>query len=90
MASNGIVASAAPTDRTVSRSPITNPVGDWDKGDIAELLKTGATPEQSKVKGAMREAVEDGLKHLSNADRDAIADYLLAQPSVAHEVNRRR
>jgi mono/diheme cytochrome c family protein len=65
-------------------------IGDWDKGDIAELLKTGATPEQSKVKGAMREAVEDGLKHLSDADRDAIADYLLAQPPVAHEVNRRR
>jgi mono/diheme cytochrome c family protein len=65
-------------------------IGDWDKGDIAELLKTGATPEQSKVKGAMREAVEDGLKYLSDADRDAIAEYLLAQPPVAHQVSRRR
>jgi mono/diheme cytochrome c family protein len=65
-------------------------IGDWEKADIAELLKTGATPEQSKVKGAMREAVEDGLKYLTDADRASIADYLLAQPLVANQISRRR
>jgi mono/diheme cytochrome c family protein len=56
-------------------------IGKWEKEDVVELLKTGATPEQSKVKGAMRE-VRDG-------DLEAIADYLFAQPPIVHEVVKR-
>ena len=61
-------------------------IGKWDKEDVVELLRTGMTPEQSRVKGAMREVVEDGLKYLSEADLRAIADYLHAQPAIVHEV----
>ena len=61
-------------------------IGKWEKDDIAELLKTGTTPEQSKVKGAMREAIQDGLRYLSDGDLEAIADYLLAQPPIVHVV----
>jgi mono/diheme cytochrome c family protein len=64
-------------------------IGDWTKDDLTELLKTGITPEQSKVKGPMREAVEDGLKYLTDADRDAITDYLLALPPIEHAVHKR-
>ena len=63
-------------------------IGDWTKDDIVELLKSGTTPEQSKVKGAMREAVADGLKDLTDADRAAIADYLLALPPITNNVRR--
>ena len=55
-------------------------IGGWDAGDIVALLKTGQTPEQSSVKGAMREAVQDGLRFLTPEDMRAIAVYLLAQP----------
>jgi mono/diheme cytochrome c family protein len=65
-------------------------IGKWEKDDVVELLRTGATPEQSKVKGAMRETIEDGLKYLSGGDLEAIADYLFAQPANAHEVVPRR
>ena len=65
-------------------------IGKWEKGDVVELLKTGTTPEQSKVKGAMRETIQDGLKYLSGADLEAIADYLFAQPSIVHEVTPKR
>jgi len=61
-------------------------IGKWDRDDIVELLRTGSTPEQSKVKGAMREVIADGLKYLSNDDLTAIADYLLAQPPIPHDV----
>jgi len=61
-------------------------IGKWDKEDIVELLRTGMTPEQSRVKGAMREVVEDGLKYLSADDLAAIADYLFAQPAIVHQV----
>ncbi len=57
----------------------TSGIGDWDGADIVTLLRTGRTPEQSAVKGAMREVVQDGLKMLSDADLQAIAVYLLAQ-----------
>jgi mono/diheme cytochrome c family protein len=65
-------------------------IGEWQKSDIEELLKTGTTPEQTTVKGAMREAIADGLKDLSEDDRAAIADYLLAQRPIVHEVTQRR
>jgi mono/diheme cytochrome c family protein len=61
-------------------------IGQWDAQDIGEVLRTGRTPEESTVKGAMREAVQDGLKFLTDADREAIAAYLLAQKPIAHKV----
>src|SRR5262249_39774861 len=61
-------------------------IGRWDRDDLLRLLKTGSTPEENKVKGAMREAVEDGLKFLSDSDLEAIADYLVAQAPITHEV----
>ena len=64
-------------------------IGKWDKEDLVELFKTGTTPEQSRVKGAMREVVEDGLKYLSEDDLRAIADYLIAQPAIVHQVTPR-
>jgi mono/diheme cytochrome c family protein len=65
-------------------------IGKWEKEDVVELLKTGTTPEQSEVKGAMRETIQDGLKYLSDADLEAIADYLFAQPSIVHDVTPKR
>jgi mono/diheme cytochrome c family protein len=64
-------------------------IGKWEKEDVVDLLKTGATPEQSKVKGAMREVIEDGLKYLRDGDLEAIADYLFGQPPIVHEVVKR-
>ena len=61
-------------------------IGKWERDDVVELLRTGNTPEQSRVKGAMREAIEDGLKYLSEADRAAIAGYPLARPPIVHDV----
>ena len=73
----------------ITPDPVTG-IGKWEREDVVELLRTGATPEQSKVKGAMRETIEDGLKYLSGGDLEAIADYLFAQPANAHEVVPRR
>ncbi|HKM68815.1 MAG TPA: cytochrome c [Stellaceae bacterium] len=61
-------------------------IGKWERGDLVELLRTGTTPEQSKVKGAMREVIQDGLKYLRDDDLEAIADYLFAQPAIVHDV----
>ena len=68
----------------------TTGIGRWDKDDVVELLRTGATPEQSRVKGAMREVIEDGLKYLSEDDLEAIGDYLFAQPDIVRDVAPKR
>jgi mono/diheme cytochrome c family protein len=65
-------------------------IGKWEKADVVELLRSGTMPEQGKVKGAMRETIDDGLKYLSDGDLEAIADYLFAQPAIAHEVSPKR
>jgi mono/diheme cytochrome c family protein len=64
-------------------------IGKWEKDEIVELLRTGTTPEKSKVKGAMRETIQDGLKYLRDDDLEAIADYLFAQPAIVHEVSQK-
>jgi mono/diheme cytochrome c family protein len=64
-------------------------IGKWEKEDVVRLLRTGTTPEQSKVKGAMRETIDDGLKYLSDRDLEAITDYLFAQPPIVHDVTRK-
>jgi mono/diheme cytochrome c family protein len=61
-------------------------IGTWEKQDVVALLKTGRTPEEATVKGAMREAVQDGLKFLTDADRQAIAVYLMAQKPIVNKV----
>jgi len=61
-------------------------IGNWSIEDIAETLKSGATPLDSKVKGAMQEVVADGTSHLTDADREAIARYLKTQVPIANSV----
>ncbi len=61
-------------------------IGDWSVEDIAKTLKSGATPLDSKVKGAMLEVVADGTSHLTDADRQAIATYLKAQATIVNSV----
>jgi mono/diheme cytochrome c family protein len=61
-------------------------IGNWDADDIVTLLRTGHTPEQGTVKGAMREAVQDGLKFLNEDDLRAIAAYLQAQRPIGHKI----
>jgi mono/diheme cytochrome c family protein len=49
----------------------------WSGGDIAYYLDTGFTPDFDTVGGEMIDVVEN-ISKLNDADRDAIAAYLLA------------
>jgi mono/diheme cytochrome c family protein len=52
-------------------------IGKWTKADLVELLTTGFTPEFDSVGGNMAPVVENTSK-LSQADREAIAEYILS------------
>jgi mono/diheme cytochrome c family protein len=56
-------------------------LGGWSKGDIAELLKTGFTPEYDAVGGSMAPVIKN-TSQLSDADRAAMAEYIKSLPPV--------
>jgi mono/diheme cytochrome c family protein len=53
----------------------------WTSGDIVQYLTTGFTPEYDSVGGHMAHVVEN-MARLPESDRLAVAEYLLAVPSV--------
>jgi mono/diheme cytochrome c family protein len=79
------------TARWLAGAP--NPTGDgripnitpaklgWTAADIVQYLTTGFTPEYDSVGGHMAHVVEN-MARLPESDRLAVAEYLLAVPSV--------
>jgi mono/diheme cytochrome c family protein len=55
-------------------------VGDWTERDIAEMLKTGSTPNHGRVGSSMTDVVTNTAM-LPQSDRDAIAAYIKSLPS---------
>jgi mono/diheme cytochrome c family protein len=54
-------------------------IGDWTQGDIAEMLKTGNTPNHGRVGSSMNPVVTNTAL-LPQSDRDAIAAYIKSLP----------
>jgi mono/diheme cytochrome c family protein len=55
-------------------------IGDWNERDIAEMFKTGNTPNHGRV-GSSMAAVVTNLAMLPQSDRDAIAAFVKSLPS---------
>lgn len=53
----------------------------WSAGDIAELLKSGFTPDYDSVGGTMAPVVKN-MARLSDADRMAMGVYLKSLPAI--------
>lgn len=53
----------------------------WSAGDIVQYLTTGFTPDYDSVGGHMAHVVEN-MARLPESDRLAVAEYLLAVPTV--------
>lgn len=56
-------------------------IGSWTKSDIVYLLKTGGTPDGDAVGGAMGEVIEHSSSHWTDADLEAVAEYLKSLPA---------
>jgi mono/diheme cytochrome c family protein len=64
-------------------TPHATGLGKWETRDIAELLKSGFTPDFDSVGGSMAAVVRNTAR-LSDADREAMALYLKSLPPVAN------
>jgi mono/diheme cytochrome c family protein len=54
-------------------------IGHWSEQNIAEMLKTGITPEHGRVGSSMADVVSNAAL-LPQSDRDAIARYIKSLP----------
>ncbi len=71
--------------RVPNITPHGDGIGSWSAGDLAYYLETGFTPDFDSVGGLMVDVVEN-YSHLSKADREAVAQYLLAIPELEDAV----
>jgi mono/diheme cytochrome c family protein len=55
-------------------------IGDWSARDIAEMLKSGHTPNHGRVGSSMSDVVTN-TSMLPESDRDAIAAYIKSLPA---------
>ncbi|MBN3788925.1 c-type cytochrome [Burkholderia sp. Ac-20353] len=57
-------------------------VGAWNETDLVNYMRTGHAPEKAQAAGPMAEAVDNSLRHLSEADLKAMAVYLKSVPAI--------
>lgn len=57
-------------------------VSGWSQSDLTWYLELGELPDGDYAGGAMAEVIDNGLRHLTGADRTAIAEYILSLPPL--------
>lgn len=65
-------------------------IGDWSRADIVFLLRDSLKPNFDDVQGSMAEAIEDGLRHLNDADLQAIAEFIAGVPAIDNRIESKR
>jgi mono/diheme cytochrome c family protein len=58
----------------------------WSTEQLVFFLKSGTKPDWEAAAGVMGEAVEDGYKHLTDADIRAIARFINELPTIENHV----
>jgi mono/diheme cytochrome c family protein len=57
-------------------------VGSWSEADLVAYMKTGQAEGKAQAAGPMAEAVDNSLRHLSDADLQAMAVYIKSIPAI--------
>jgi mono/diheme cytochrome c family protein len=65
-------------------------IGRWRRGEIAEYLESGMTPDGDYAGDLMAEVIDRSTSVLTNTDREAIAAYLVSLPPVEHVVRKEK
>ena len=63
-------------------SDVNSGIGNWSQQDLAGYLRTGRAAHRGQAAGPMAEAIDHSLKHLSDADLNAIAHYIKSVPAI--------
>ena len=63
-------------------SDVNSGIGSWSRQDLVDYLRTGRAAHRGQAAGPMAEAIDHSLKHLNDADLNAIAVYLKSVPAL--------
>jgi len=63
-------------------------IADWNVAELVHLMKEGQKPDYDDVQGTMEEAVEFGLKHMTDEDLTAMAIYLKSIPAIKNKIGK--
>lgn len=58
-------------------------IGTWSQQELVTYLKTGDVAGKASASGAMSEAIEHSLQHLTDSDLNAIATYIRSVPAIS-------
>jgi mono/diheme cytochrome c family protein len=61
-------------------------IGKWSRSELVDYLSFGMLPDGDFAGGLMAGVIDDGLKHLTREDLQAIAEFIMSLPPVRHEV----
>lgn len=65
----------------ITSDPVSG-IGAWSTEEIVQYLRDGAVHGKAQAAGPMAEAISLSLRHLSDADLNAVADYLKSVPAI--------
>lgn len=65
-------------------------IGRWSMDELAEYLRSGATPDGDFAGSLMADVIDDGLRYLRDADIEAIVTYVRSLPPIDHVVERKK
>jgi len=63
-------------------SDVNSGVGGWSQQELVDYLRTGRAAGKAQAAGPMAEAIDHSLRHLSDADLNAIAHYVKSVPAI--------
>jgi mono/diheme cytochrome c family protein len=64
----------------ITSDPVSG-IGGWSEDDLVAFFRTGHVDGKAQAAGGMAEAVQNSLRHLSDADLHAMAAYLKTVPA---------
>ena len=62
-------------------------IGDWSERELVRYLEIGMDPDGDFAGGSMSRVISEGTGHLTEADLEAMAEYILSLEPIEHEVN---
>lgn len=63
-------------------------IGEWSEEDLVWYLEIGIDPDGDAAGSLMATVIEDSTSRLTDADRQAIARYILSLPPVSNDLSR--
>jgi mono/diheme cytochrome c family protein len=62
-------------------------IGTWSRSELVDYLSEGMLPDGDFAGGLMADVIDNGLEYLSAEDLDAIAEFIMTVPAIAHDVD---